>query len=142
MHQPDMRGEYIALRSYSMQELCTGITGIRTKALPYFLALLLCRHECYVQVMAISQLIRSEFDGARDLSGIGGVENGKDAAEFLLLGANSVQVRRPTTGALGNAYAWAERSAVNCCSSAFSCFICQAGGYGACKISLKGACMP
>ena len=54
---------------------------------------------CYIwrclpcaQVMAISQLIREEFDGRRDLSGIGGVETGRDAAEFLLLGANSVQV--------------------------------------------------
>ena len=46
-----------------------------------------------VQVMAIAQLIESDFDGRRDLSGIGGVETGRDAAEFLLLGANSVQVR-------------------------------------------------
>ena len=44
------------------------------------------------QVMAIAQLIGTEFDGRRDLSGIGGVETGRDAAEFLLLGANSVQV--------------------------------------------------
>ena len=43
--------------------------------------------------MSIAQLIRSEFDNNRDLSGIGGVETGQDAAEFLLLGANSVQVR-------------------------------------------------
>ena len=48
------------------------------------------------QVMAISQLIREEFDGRRDLSGIGGVETGRDAAEFLLLGANSVQVSAGT----------------------------------------------
>jgi hypothetical protein len=45
------------------------------------------------QVMAISQLVREEFGGERDLSGIGGVESGRDAAEFLLLGANSVQAR-------------------------------------------------
>lgn len=42
--------------------------------------------------MAISNLIEREFGGTRDLSGIGGVETGGDAAEFLLLGANSVQV--------------------------------------------------
>ena len=42
--------------------------------------------------MTISQLINKEFGGERDLSGIGGVETGQDAAEFLLLGANSVQV--------------------------------------------------
>ena len=48
-----------------------------------------------LQVMSISNLIAQEFDGKRDLSGIGGVETGKDAAEFLLLGANSVQVRPP-----------------------------------------------
>ena len=47
---------------------------------------------CCMQVMSIAQLIRSEFDNSRDLSGIGGVETGQDAAEFLLLGANSVQV--------------------------------------------------
>ncbi len=44
-----------------------------------------------MQVMQISTLIKQEFDGARDLSAIGGVETGQDAAEFLLLGANSVQ---------------------------------------------------
>ena len=48
---------------------------------------------CCMQVMSIAQLIRSEYDNNRDLSGIGGVETGQDAAEFLLLGANSVQVR-------------------------------------------------
>lgn len=47
---------------------------------------------CGVQVMKIGQVIRDEFDGKKDLSGIGGVETGQDAAEFLLLGANSVQV--------------------------------------------------
>ena len=48
---------------------------------------------CAAQVMKIGQVIRDEFDGKKDLSGIGGVETGQDAAEFLLLGANSVQVR-------------------------------------------------
>ena len=42
--------------------------------------------------MKIGQIIRDEFDNKKDLSGIGGVETGQDAAEFLLLGANSVQV--------------------------------------------------
>ncbi len=42
--------------------------------------------------MKIGQVIRDEFDNKKDLSGIGGVESGRDAAEFLLLGANSVQV--------------------------------------------------
>ncbi len=42
--------------------------------------------------MSIAQLIRSEYEGAKDLSAIGGVETGRDAAEFILLGANSVQV--------------------------------------------------
>ena len=41
--------------------------------------------------MEISQLIRDEF-GGRTLSGIGGVETGEDAAQFLLLGADTVQV--------------------------------------------------
>ena len=36
-------------------------------------------------------MIRSEFPG-RSLSGIGGVETGSDAAQFILLGANTVQV--------------------------------------------------
>eukprot|EP00891_Asterochloris_glomerata_P005647 jgi/Astpho2/5647/Aster-02895 len=45
------------------------------------------------KVMQISTLIKQEFDGARDLSAIGGVETGQDAAEFLLLGANSAFMR-------------------------------------------------
>lgn len=42
-------------------------------------------------VMEIAQLIRSEFPG-RSLSAIGGVESGNDAAEFILLGGDTVQV--------------------------------------------------
>jgi len=43
--------------------------------------------------MAIAQVIARDFGGRRDLSGLGGVETGRDAAEFLLLGSNSVQAR-------------------------------------------------
>ncbi len=42
-------------------------------------------------VAEIAQLIRTEFPD-RSLSGLGGVENGRDAAEFILLGADTVQV--------------------------------------------------
>ncbi len=42
--------------------------------------------------MSIAQMVASEYGGARDVSAIGGVETGRDAAEFILLGANSVQV--------------------------------------------------
>jgi dihydroorotate dehydrogenase subfamily 1 len=42
-------------------------------------------------VMEIAQVIRKEFPG-RSLSAIGGVESGHDAAEFILLGADTVQV--------------------------------------------------
>ena len=42
-------------------------------------------------VMEIAQLIKKEFPG-RSLSGLGGVENGSDAAQFILLGSNTVQV--------------------------------------------------
>jgi dihydropyrimidine dehydrogenase (NADP+)/dihydropyrimidine dehydrogenase (NAD+) subunit PreA len=41
--------------------------------------------------MEIAQVIRKEFPG-RTLSGIGGIETGGDAAQFLLLGAHTVQV--------------------------------------------------
>ncbi|MCP6491136.1 hypothetical protein NL519_33855, partial [Klebsiella pneumoniae] len=41
--------------------------------------------------MECARLIRAEFPG-RSLSGIGGVETGEDAAQFLLLGADTVQV--------------------------------------------------
>ena len=45
------------------------------------------------QVMTIARLIQDEFSGSSaSLSGIGGVETGRDAAEFLLLGASTVQV--------------------------------------------------
>ncbi len=42
-------------------------------------------------VMEIAQMIRNEFPG-RSLSGMGGVESGLDAAQFILLGADTVQV--------------------------------------------------
>ena len=41
--------------------------------------------------MEIATLIKTEFPG-RSLSGIGGIERGSHAAEFLLLGADTVQV--------------------------------------------------
>src|SRR5215210_4165230 len=42
-------------------------------------------------VMEIAQVIRNEFPG-RTLSGLGGIENGGDAAQFILLGSDTVQV--------------------------------------------------
>jgi dihydropyrimidine dehydrogenase (NADP+)/dihydropyrimidine dehydrogenase (NAD+) subunit PreA len=42
-------------------------------------------------VMEIATLIRAEFPG-RSLSGLGGIESGRDAAQFILLGADTVQV--------------------------------------------------
>src|SRR5438132_7293309 len=41
--------------------------------------------------MEIAKLIQDEFPG-RSLSGIGGIESGRDAAQFLLLGCDTVQV--------------------------------------------------
>lgn len=52
-------------------------------------------------VMEIATMIRAEFPG-RSLSGIGGVETGRDAAEFILLGADTVQV---CTGVMKFGYA-------------------------------------
>lgn len=51
--------------------------------------------------MEIATLIQSEFEG-RTLSGIGGVETGQDAAEFILLGSDTVQV---CTGVMKMGYA-------------------------------------
>lgn len=42
-------------------------------------------------VMEVAQVIRHEFPG-RSLSGLGGIECGNDAAQFILLGADTVQV--------------------------------------------------
>jgi dihydropyrimidine dehydrogenase (NADP+)/dihydropyrimidine dehydrogenase (NAD+) subunit PreA len=42
-------------------------------------------------VMEIAQVIRHEFPG-RSLSGLGGIESGNDAAQFILLGSDTVQV--------------------------------------------------
>jgi dihydropyrimidine dehydrogenase (NADP+) len=43
--------------------------------------------------MNIAKMMKSEFDLEQySLSGIGGVETGSDAAEFILVGANTVQV--------------------------------------------------
>jgi dihydropyrimidine dehydrogenase (NADP+)/dihydropyrimidine dehydrogenase (NAD+) subunit PreA len=42
-------------------------------------------------VMEIATMIRNEFPG-RTLSGLGGIETGEDAAQFILLGSDTVQV--------------------------------------------------
>ena len=43
-------------------------------------------------VMEVANLIHKEFEGKRSISGIGGIETGNDAAQFILLGADTVQV--------------------------------------------------
>ncbi|KAI3867928.1 hypothetical protein MKW92_013994 [Papaver armeniacum] len=54
------------------------------------------------KVMNIAQMMKTEFaDKDCSLSGIGGVETGGDAAEFILLGANTVQV---CTGVMMHGY--------------------------------------
>ncbi|WCJ42131.1 Dihydropyrimidine dehydrogenase (NADP(+)) chloroplastic [Euphorbia peplus] len=54
------------------------------------------------KVMNIAKMMKSEFnDDSLSLSGIGGVETGSDAAEFILLGANTVQV---CTGVMMHGY--------------------------------------
>nr|GME18895.1 dihydropyrimidine dehydrogenase (NADP(+)), chloroplastic [Ipomoea batatas] len=54
------------------------------------------------KVMNIAQMMKSEFgDQGYSLSGIGGVETGGDAAEFILLGADTVQV---CTGVMMHGY--------------------------------------
>lgn len=50
--------------------------------------------------MEIATLIRDEFPG-RTLSGMGGVESGEDAAQFILLGSDTVQV---CTGVMKEGY--------------------------------------
>jgi dihydropyrimidine dehydrogenase (NADP+)/dihydropyrimidine dehydrogenase (NAD+) subunit PreA len=52
-------------------------------------------------VMEIAQTIAREFPG-RSLSGIGGIESGDDAAQFILVGADTVQV---CTGVMKFGYA-------------------------------------
>ncbi|KAH6829399.1 pyrimidine 1 [Perilla frutescens var. hirtella] len=54
------------------------------------------------KVMSIAKMMKNEFnDKDYSLSAIGGVETGADAAEFLLLGANTVQV---CTGVMMHGY--------------------------------------
>jgi dihydropyrimidine dehydrogenase (NADP+)/dihydropyrimidine dehydrogenase (NAD+) subunit PreA len=52
-------------------------------------------------VMEIATMMRREFP-ARSLSGLGGIETGGDAAQFILLGADTVQV---CTGVMKHGYA-------------------------------------
>jgi dihydroorotate dehydrogenase subfamily 1 len=56
-------------------------------------------------VMEIATMIRREFPG-RSLSGIGGIENGGDAAQFILLGAETAQV---CTGVMKHGYEMVKR---------------------------------
>jgi len=56
-------------------------------------------------VMEIATLIRREFPG-RSLSAIGGIESGDDAAQFILLGADTAQV---CTGVMKFGYACVKR---------------------------------
>jgi dihydroorotate dehydrogenase subfamily 1 len=51
-------------------------------------------------VMELAQMMKREFPD-RSLSGIGGIETGEDAAQFILLGANTVQV---CTGVMIHSY--------------------------------------
>jgi len=53
------------------------------------------------RVMQLAKLIQERYDGGRSLSGIGGVETGADAAEFILLGSDTVQV---CTGVMVHGY--------------------------------------
>lgn len=54
------------------------------------------------KVMSIAKMMKNEFgDKDYSLSAIGGVETGADAAEFILLGANTVQV---CTGVMMHGY--------------------------------------
>lgn len=54
------------------------------------------------KVMSIAQMMKNEFaDKDYSLSAIGGVETGSDAAEFILLGADTVQV---CTGVMMHGY--------------------------------------
>jgi dihydropyrimidine dehydrogenase (NADP+)/dihydropyrimidine dehydrogenase (NAD+) subunit PreA len=56
-------------------------------------------------VMEIATMIRREFPG-KSLSGIGGIETGDDAAQFILLGADTAQV---CTGVMKHGYDMVKR---------------------------------
>jgi dihydropyrimidine dehydrogenase (NADP+) len=51
--------------------------------------------------MQIARMMKEEFADGQSLSAIGGVETGNDAAEFILLGADTVQV---CTGVMMHGY--------------------------------------
>src|SRR5205807_193759 len=60
-------------------------------------------------VKECAEVIRDQFaNQGRTLSGIGGVENGRDAAQFILLGADTVQV---CTGVMKMGYDMVKRMA-------------------------------
>jgi dihydropyrimidine dehydrogenase (NADP+)/dihydropyrimidine dehydrogenase (NAD+) subunit PreA len=70
------------LRPEPTVEGCTTPGGYSSKAVRP-IALRMC--------MELATMIKNEFPG-RSLSGIGGVETGEDAAQFILVGASTVQV--------------------------------------------------
>jgi dihydropyrimidine dehydrogenase (NADP+) len=51
------------------------------------------------KVMQIARMMKEEFSDGQSLSAIGGVETGSDAAEFILLGADTVQVSSVSSSA-------------------------------------------
>jgi hypothetical protein len=51
-------------------------------------------------VMELARMMEDEFQD-RTISGIGGIETGEDAAQFILLGASTIQV---CTGVMINGY--------------------------------------
>ncbi len=87
----------IALAKVSLTELLSSLNlscNTSEQGPPSTLLMVLILHQ---QVMAVAKVIASEFPD-RTLSGIGGVNTGHDAAEFILLGADTVQVRVNVTG--------------------------------------------
>ena len=85
------------------------------------------------------QMMRRDFpNSGATLSGLGGVNTGRDAAEFILLGSNTVQVRRRSGGSWAAGHIWHLLPLVQMVQRALACWQARA----ATNVPLAAAPLP
>jgi dihydropyrimidine dehydrogenase (NADP+) len=92
MQRPEVLAQIFSY-SYAQFYPVLCLCGVHRYSIPGGYSSKAIRPIALAKVMSIAQMMKAEFPGSDfSLSGIGGVETGNDAAEFILLGSNTVQV--------------------------------------------------